>query len=36
MGDIAIDDISFNDGECPISNVCDFREDFEMLTLKIG
>ena len=25
MGDIAIDDISFNDGECPISNVCDFE-----------
>ena len=24
-GDIAIDDISFNDGECPLTNTCDFE-----------
>lgn len=24
-GDIAIDDVSFNDGQCPLSNSCDFE-----------
>ncbi|CAF0724038.1 unnamed protein product, partial [Brachionus calyciflorus] len=25
LGDIAIDDISYNDGPCPLSNTCDFE-----------